>query len=117
VGNPVVITGDIHASGIGVVTADPDDPATAVVVPELVGTSISSTFPSGLIDVFEAAAAAMPSVRYVDARRRGYVVCEVTADDLTADFRYMASTATPEAEVATGARWVIAAGDPEPRPA
>jgi alkaline phosphatase D len=117
VDNPVVITGDIHASGVGVVTADPDDPATPAVVPELVGTSISSTFPSGLVDVFESAAAAMPSVRYVDARRRGYVVCEVTADNLTADFRYMASTATPEAEVVTGARWVIAAGDPEPRPA
>jgi phosphodiesterase/alkaline phosphatase D-like protein len=67
--------------------------------------------------VFEAAAAAMPAVRYVDARRRGYVVCEITADDLTAEFRYVASTATPEAEVATGARWVIAAGDPEPRAA
>jgi alkaline phosphatase D len=117
VANPVVITGDIHASGVGVVTADPDDPATAVVVPELVGTSISSTCPSGLVDLFETAAAAMPTVRYVDARRRGYVVCEVTADDLTAEFRYVASTATPEAEVVTGARWVIAAGDPEPRPA
>jgi alkaline phosphatase D len=117
VGNPVVITGDIHASGVGVVTADPEDPATAVVVPELVGTSISSTFPSELVDLFETAAAGMASVRYVDARRRGYVVCEVTADDLTAEFRYVASTATPEAEVTTGARWVIAAGDPEPRPA
>jgi alkaline phosphatase D len=115
VANPVVITGDIHASGVGVVTDDPDDPATPVVVPELVGTSISSTFPPGLVDLFEAAAAAMPSVRYVDARRRGYVVCEVTAEDLTAEFRYVASTAGPDAEVATGARWVVAAGDPEPR--
>jgi alkaline phosphatase D len=117
VANPVVITGDIHASGVGVVTADPDDPGTPGVVPELVGTSISSTFPSQLVDLFEAAAEAMPSVRYVDARRRGYVVCEVTADELTAEFRYVTSTDTPEAELATGARWVIAAGDPEPRPA
>jgi len=116
VDNPIVITGDIHASGVGVITDDPDDPTTPVVVPELVGTSISSTFPADLVDLVESAAAATPSIRYVEPRRRGYVVCEVTADDLTADFRYVASTATPDAEVSTGARWVLAAGDPEPRP-
>ena len=117
VDNPVVITGDIHASGVGVITEDPDDPATPVAVPELVGTSISSTFPPGLIDLVEAAAAATPSIRYVEPRRRGYVVCDVTPDDLTADFRYVTTTATPTSEVSTGARWVVAAGDPEPRPA
>ena len=95
VDNPVIITGDIHASGVGVVTDDPDDPATPAVVPELVGTSISSTFPAAFVELVETAAAATPSIRYVEPRRRGYVVCEVTADDLTADFRYVGSTAAP----------------------
>jgi len=117
VDNPVIITGDIHASGVGVVTDDPDDPSTATTVPELVGTSISSTFPAAFVDLVEAAAAATPSIRYVEPRRRGYVVCEVTADDLTADFRYVTSTAGPESDVSTGARWILDAGDPEPRPA
>ena len=102
VDNPVIITGDIHASGVGVVTDDPDDPATPAAVPELVGTSISSTFPAAFVELVETAAAATPSIRYVEPRRRGYVVCEVTADDLTADFRYVGSTAAPESDVSTG---------------
>ncbi len=116
VDNPVVITGDIHASGVGVVTDDPDDASTPAVVPELVGTSISSTFPPDLVALVEAAAAASPGIRYVEPRQRGYVVCEVTPDALDAAFRYVATTAEPQAAVTTGARWVISAGDPEPRP-
>ncbi len=116
VDNPVVITGDIHASGVGVVTDDPDDASSAALVPELVGTSISSTFPESLVTLVEAAAAASPSIRYVEPRQRGYVVCEVTPDAMEAAFRYVSTTATARAEVVTGARWVISAGDPEPRP-
>jgi alkaline phosphatase D len=115
VDNPVVLTGDIHASGVGVVTVDPDDASSAPLVPELVGTSISSTFPAHLVPVVEAAAAASPNISYVDPSRRGYVVCEVTPDALEASFRYVATTATPDADLDTGARWVIAAGDPQPR--
>jgi alkaline phosphatase D len=117
VDNPVVLTGDIHASGVGVVSEDPDDPASPPLVPELVGTSISSSFPAGLEALVEAAAAASPAIRYVEARRRGYVVCEVTPRQLRAEFRYVATVATPQADIATGATWLIAAGDPEPRPA
>ena len=87
VDNPVVITGDIHASGVGVVTADPDDPATPAVVPELVGTSISSTFPSGLVDVFESAAAACrPSA--TSSPPAGLRGVRGHGRRLTADFRY-----------------------------
>jgi alkaline phosphatase D len=115
--NPVILTGDIHASGVGVVSEDPDDPASPPAVPELVGTSISSGFPRDLVALVEAAAAASPAVRYVEARRRGYVVVDVTADELRVDFRYVSTVDTPQAEIATGATWVVTAGDPEPRPA
>ena len=115
VDNPVVITGDIHASGVGVITDDPDDPATAALVPELVGTSVSSTFPADLTALVQQAAAASPSIRYVEPSRRGYVVCDVTPEALTADFRYVATTEVPDAGLVPGARWVVAAGDPEPR--
>ena len=115
VDNPVVITGDIHASGVGVVTDDPDDTSTPPLVPELVGTSISSNFPAGLVALVEAAAASSPTISYVEPRSRGYVVCDVTPEALEASFRYVATTATPQAGVSTGARWVITAGDPQPR--
>jgi phosphodiesterase/alkaline phosphatase D-like protein len=74
-------------------------------------------FPDGLVDLVEAAAGATSSIRYVEARRRGYVVCDVTPGSLTAAFRYVGSTASPTAPIETGARWVVRAGDPEPRPA
>jgi alkaline phosphatase D len=114
VDNPVVITGDIHASGVGVVNVDPDDPDSRPLIPELVGTSISSTFPEDLVALVEAAAAASPAIHYVDARQRGYVVCAVDEDEWRADFRYVSTTGVPEATVATGATWVIKPGDPVP---
>jgi alkaline phosphatase D len=117
VDNPVVITGDLHASGVGLVTGDPDDPGAAPVAPELVGTSISSAFPVVPAGIVEEAAKAAPDVRYVDVRRRGYVVCEVGPDALEAAFRFVSTVSERRAEVSTGARWVVSAGDPEPRPA
>jgi alkaline phosphatase D len=116
VDNPVVITGDVHASAIGVVPADPDDPEAPPAVPELVGTSISSAFPDALVPLAQTATAVVPSIRYLEAAMRGYVVCDVTPDALTAEFRYVSSTATATAEISTGARWRITAGDPVPRP-
>jgi alkaline phosphatase D len=116
VANPVVITGDIHASGVGIVNEDPDDPASAPLVPELVGTSISSEVPVDLVSVFEATLRAAPAIRYVEAKRRGYVLVSVSEDELRADFRYVSTTAGPQAGAETGATWVITAGDPVPRP-
>ena len=116
VDNPVVVTGDLHASCVAVVTDDPDDPVSEPLVPELVGTAISSPFPGGVAALAEAAAEITPNVRYADAGRRGYVVCDVTAGALTASFRYVTTTTAREADVSTGARWSIAAGDPDPRP-
>ncbi len=113
----MILTGDIHASGVGVVNRDPDDPDSPPLVPELVGTSISSTFPEDMVALVEAAAAASPAIHYVEARKRGYVVCEVSEDEWRADFRYVSTTAGPEATVETGASWVIGAGDPVPQPA
>jgi alkaline phosphatase D len=117
VDNPVILTGDIHASGVGVVNRDPDDPDSPPLAPELVGTSISSTFPEDMVALVEAAAAVSPAIRYVEARKRGYVVCEVSEDEWRADFRYVSTTSAPEATVETGASWVIGAGDPVPQPA
>jgi alkaline phosphatase D len=113
VSNPVVITGDIHLSAAGYVTDDPDDPTTDALATELVGTSISSNFP--LADVVEGLAGSLPNVQYVNARERGYVVCDVSPGELRAEFRYVTTVAAPEADIATGATWVVTEGDPIPR--
>jgi alkaline phosphatase D len=111
VSNPVVITGDIHLSGVGTVA---DGSGTAVAA-ELVGTSISSGFP--FADVVESAAATVPEVHYVNARERGYVVCDVRPDELRAEFRYVSTVTEPQAELTTGASWVVADGNSIPQSA
>jgi alkaline phosphatase D len=114
VSNPVVITGDIHLSGLGVVTRDGTDPATEPVATELVGTSISSSFPAAFVDAIGAIASASPAIHYAEARHRGYVVVDVTPDGLRADYRYVSTTAEPQADVSTGASWRVRAGNPVP---
>jgi len=114
VSNPVIITGDIHASGVGVLTRDPDDDASEALATELVGTSISSDFPAAYVDIVEQAGEVAPAIRYVTARRRGYVVCEVSEDELRADFRYVSTVTEERADIETGATWLVRDGAPEP---
>ena len=109
VANPVVITGDIHLAAAGTIESAPGQPVAA----ELVGTSISSSFP--LADAIEGLVAELPNVQHINAHQRGYVVCEVTADELRADFRVVSTVAEREATVETDVSLVIADGDPVPR--
>ena len=117
VANPLVLTGDIHAGLVGVVTDDPDEPTGPALVPELVGPSVSSLFPMGLAEVVIDAAEAAPNVFYAEPGRRGYVVCVVTPGSIEAMYRYVASTARPQAALEAGPTWVLTAGDPLPREA
>lgn len=110
--NPVVITGDIHLGGIGVINEDPDDPTTAPLATEVVGTSISSSFP--VPDAVEAAIGRLPNARYVNARQRGYVVCTVDRDQLRAEFKVVRTVDRPESALDTDAVWVVDDGDPDP---
>lgn len=108
--NPVVITGDIHASAVADFKLGEE-----IVGSELVGTSVTSQFPEVLIDIFEAAAESS-GAKMADARSRGYVLCEVTTDELTAHYRVVESIKTETSPVTTSSSWVIAAGTPGIRP-
>jgi alkaline phosphatase D len=108
--NPVVITGDIHLAAAGTIESAAGEPVAA----ELVGTSISSSFP--LADAIEGLVSELPNVQHINARQRGYVVCEVTADELRADFRVVSTVEEQQATVATDVSLLIADGDPVPRP-
>jgi alkaline phosphatase D len=115
--NPVVLTGDIHASGAGWVPADPVT-FTGPIGSEFVATGISS---SGLDPVLAAQAKAVletyPHVDFFDALQRGYVRHEVTREAWRADFRFVSTVTQPTATVTTAASFVVADGDPEPQPA
>jgi alkaline phosphatase D len=112
VSNPVIITGDIHCSAVGTLPEDPDDASTPALATELVGTSISSSFP--VPELVEPLVDTLDNVYYVDARQRGYVVCQVSPGELRAEFRYVSTVTEPEAEITTGAAWLVRDGDPTP---
>ena len=108
--NPVIVTGDIHASAIGDVRRGDE-----VIAVEIVGTSITSLFTEAFADLFEAAAEAAGALM-ADARHRGYVRCEVTPETFRADFRNVDTIAEPTSPVTTASSWVIEAGTPGVQP-
>jgi len=115
--NPVVLTGDVHANYVCDVKADFDDPASATVATELVGTSMSTggdgrdQNPADAIQLAE-----NPHIKFIN-RNRGYVRNVVTASQWTADFRVVDAVRTPGAPVRTRASYVIENGRPGAQPA
>jgi alkaline phosphatase D len=112
VSNPVVITGDIHTSGVSDLKGDYDDPDGAVLGAEFVGTSISSGAPDILVSVVPVALQLNPHVRWADAARRGWVRCEVTPDAWTAEYRLVDDATVEGSPVQTATRWVLEPGRP-----
>jgi alkaline phosphatase D len=110
--NPVVLTGDVHASYASDVKADFDDPESPTVGVEFVGTSISSagdgadTTPSG-----ETELRTNPHLRFFSFQR-GYVRCTVTASQWRADYRLVPFVSRPDAPVYTRASFVTDDGSP-----
>jgi alkaline phosphatase D len=102
--NPVVLTGDVHASFANNLKADYANPGSATIGTELVCTSITSggngsattTVPNG---------ASNPHMRFY-SNRRGYVRTRITPSQITADFRSVA-TVTEHGAPATTARTFI----------
>lgn len=115
--NPMVLTGDAHANYVSDVKADFDDPNSATVATELVGTSISTggngaeRNPGDADDL-----ARNPHLRFVD-HHRGYVRNVVTPGQWTADFRVVDDVTRRGTAVRTGASFVVRDGRPGAVPA
>ena len=115
--NPVVITGDIHSSWVADLKADWDDPGSATVGTELVGTSISSGGDGAdSRPEVDAALPENPHFKFYNGRR-GYVRCELTSARWQADFRVLPSVTAPGAPIATVASFVVEDGRPGALPA
>ncbi|GAA5162190.1 MULTISPECIES: alkaline phosphatase D family protein [Amycolatopsis] len=108
--NPVVITGDVHASYVADVKADFEDPASATVATELVGTSITSGGDGTDQNSGDAVQLREnPHIKFIN-RKRGYVRNVLTRDSWTADFRIVDYVSRPGAPITDRARFVIEAG-------
>ncbi|MET9711123.1 alkaline phosphatase D family protein [Nocardiopsis alba] len=116
VSNPVVITGDVHANYVVDVKADFDDPESATVATELVGTSFTSgrdgaeQNPGDAVQLQE-----NPHIKFIN-RRRGYVRNTVTPTEWTADYRVVDKVSSPGAPITDRARFVIESGEAGARP-
>ena len=115
--NPIVVTGDVHANWVGDLLADFDNPDSAIVGTEFVGTSISSggdghdTTSRGrrIVDANE-------HLKFYN-RQRGYVRCTVTKDRWQADCRVVPFVTRRGAPISTRASFVVENGVPGVKPA
>src|SRR5216684_8612328 len=110
--NPVVIGGDIHAFNVCQLKADFDDPGSAVVASEFVGTSITSQgWPQERINEY---LPDNPHVLYADSRYRGYVRVDLTEQRWLADLRAMQTVQQRDSACSTLASFVVEDGKPGP---
>jgi alkaline phosphatase D len=108
VSNPVVITGDIHTHWVADLKTDYDDPTSATVGAEFVGTSISSGGDGNDADTSRVQGL-NPHVKFFSARR-GYVVADVTPDRWTSTYRTVPYISKPGAPVDTVGTFVVENG-------
>lgn len=106
----IVLTGDIHASGVSDIKADYFDPDSAVLGAEFVGTSVSSGGNSLLAAVLPNILAENPHIKWADTAKRGWVKHTVTADAWRADYRHVDDATVLGSAVQTATSWVLPRG-------
>ncbi|MGI4853666.1 MAG: alkaline phosphatase D family protein, partial [Janthinobacterium lividum] len=110
--NPVVVTGDTHQTWVGNLKADFDDPHSAVVGTELVGTSITSGGDGVAKTQFsDEELANNPHIVY-NNDLRGYFLCEIDAREMRSELRTVNHVTTSDGVVTTSARFRTEAGRP-----
>ncbi|MQA97421.1 MAG: alkaline phosphatase [Streptosporangiales bacterium] len=107
--NPVVLTGDVHASWASEVAAEPRGRNLAT---EFVGTSITSGGDGSDVRAeTPALLAENPHIKFFN-NYRGYVRCTVTPETYRADYRVVPYVKTPGAPIVTRASFEVADGRP-----
>ncbi len=105
--NTVVLTGDIHFAGAGIIRQGGRGTGTPVAA-EFVATSISS---GGLVDpAVTEVVKAIPDIVDVELDHRGYILHTVTPDRWSAEYRMVDTVKEPGAPMFVHATYVIDAG-------
>jgi alkaline phosphatase D len=110
--NVVVLTGDVHANYAAELKANFDDPASAIIGTEFVGTSISSG--GNGVDVPANAPVLLsenPHIKFVNGQR-GYVVCELNRLRWQSTYKTLPFVTTPGAPISTRATFTVRSGVP-----
>ncbi|KPY83881.1 Phosphodiesterase/alkaline phosphatase D [Pseudomonas syringae pv. tagetis] len=106
--NPVFWGGDIHSFWTTDLHADADNPDSAVVATEFVGTSVTSSGPS--FDAFNSILGLNPHVKFFDSRQRGYVAVDLSEQQMLTRFQVVSDVLDPAASVSTLKRFTVEAG-------
>jgi len=109
--NPLVIGGDVHSFWVADLKPDFDDPRSAAVATEFVGTSITSQLARTQAEQ-DAIVAENPHIRYGNLTRRGYVRMELDRGRARAELRGLDSVTERAAGVRTVAVFVVEDGRP-----
>lgn len=112
VANPVFIGGDVHAYWVSDVKQDWDNPESATVASEFVGTSITSS--GGDMDSYRVLMQQNPHVGYIETQERGYSLCTVTQSQWLTEHRAIddAEILNPDAIFTTTQSFVVESGRP-----
>jgi len=115
--NPVVLTGDVHKNFVGDLRINFDDPASATIATEFVGTSISSGGNGQQNPEYaDRLRSDNPLVKFFNGER-GYVRCTLTADEWRSDYQVVEFIDRPGAPLLTRASFVVENGRPGAQPA
>jgi alkaline phosphatase D len=112
--NPVVRTGDRHATWICDLRPDGADPTAPAVAAELTGTSITSgSDPDTALfhALYDPPMAESPHWKFID-NQRGYLVCDVDRDRWLTELRVMTTVRSPDGTASTYASFVTEDGRP-----
>ena len=112
--NPVVLSGDRHRTIVSDLKLDFEDPDSAVVGAEFVGTSISSNGDEDLVAFAAEWAPKLadnPHWKMVDARR-GYLLLDIAADRIDAQLRTISTVVTRDGTTTTAATFRVEDGVP-----
>src|SRR2546426_938612 len=110
--NAVVIGGDVHSFNVSQLKLDFDDPDSAGVASEVVGTSITSqAWPQERLNQY---LPDNPHTLLADSRYRGHVRVELTPQRRSADLRAMETVQKRDAVCNTLASFVVEDGKPGP---
>lgn len=106
--NPVVISGDVHASYVANLRAQPERGDSPVVAAEFCGTSITSQGPDA--KRVQALLDANPDVRFGEGSKRGYVLVNAKQDRMVVDYRVVETVKVKDAKISTLASFTVTGG-------
>ena len=111
--NLLALSGDFHTFMVGDLVPQAGAPAVGT---EFVGGSITSSFPVEFGNLITQEVGVLPQFHFVDPANHGYGVLELTPELCRCDYRAVASTQTPDADIRTLASWTVTPGRPGAQP-